>query len=284
MATGLGKNKAFFTLLFLSLGFLFRIENLYSQKKLYDYQSFASWLEVTASQKLAKNWSVQLDFQYRRRSRWSGETKDISNPLALPVQMVFRPWIHSHHVDKFRFSVSPLGYWRNSNVGSDGSIRISQELRTSFQGVYVLGMRAKFSQRLRYEFRFRSGDVVSESASFNLAGADFPISPQVSRVRYQIKWQRNLYRNGVKLPWYFAAGSEIFFSLGRKIKDGDRIDQNRLSLSLGREIKKGLRLEIGYLNHWVTRQSDPQKNHCLTLNLVLENSGELFHGDSGGGD
>jgi hypothetical protein len=43
-------------------------------------------------------------------------------------------------------------------------------------------------------------------------------------------------------------------------------------------------LEIGYLNHWVTRKSDPQMNHCLTLNIILENAGELFHGDTGGGD
>lgn len=277
------KNKIVFVFLLVTAVFQLS-HNTKAQRRLSDYQSLATWLEITASQKLAKNWSAQLDFQYRRRSYWSGEEKGIQNPLILPVQMVFRPWIHSHHVEKFRFSVSPLGYWRNSNVEPNGNIRISQELRTSFQAVYVLGKKAKFNQRLRYEFRFRSGDVVSESSSFGLAGADFPISPQVSRIRYQVKWQKHLYRAGEKLPWYFAAGNELFLSLGKKIKDGDRLDQNRLAIGLGREIRKGLKLEIGYLNHWVTRKSDPQMNHCFTLNIILENAGELFHGDTGGGD
>jgi hypothetical protein len=137
------KNKLFIFLICLFLG---KDQFLFAQRRLADFQSFATWLEITASQKLKENWSTQLDFQYRRRSACSGEKTSMLNPFRLPVQMVFRPWIHSHHVTDWRFSVSPIGYWRNSNVRPNGEITVSHELRSSFQVLFVVGKRAKFSQ------------------------------------------------------------------------------------------------------------------------------------------
>jgi hypothetical protein len=126
--------------------------------------------------------------------------------------------------------------------------------------------------------------VVKEESSFELAGADFPISPQVSRLRYQAKWQRPIFKDEKETPFYFSVGNEVFISLGETIKAGDRFDQNRLAFSLGYKLHPSLKIEMGYLNHWVVRKSDPQLNHCITLNLIFENTGALFHGDTGGGD
>jgi len=255
-------------------------------KSIKDFQSFSTWFEATFSQKISKKLSVQLDFQYRRRSQWSGIAVNYSqlNPVRLPTQIVFRPWIHYHSKFKLRFSLSPIGYWHNYNFATNGEKRESKELRTSCQIIHYFGTKIKFNQRVRYELRFRSGDLVDNINSFEIAGADFPISPQVSRLRYQIKCQFPLSMNSNSNRTYLSVSNELFLGLGSIVKNGDHIDQNRFGLSYGFQVYPKIKVECGYLNHWVIRKSDPQLNHCISINLIFENVGELFHGDSGAGD
>lgn len=167
-------------------------------------------------------------------------------------------------------AISPLGYWRNYNFNDQGKGSISHELRTSFQLSYALKYKLQTQFRLRYELRYRSGDVVSEKESFSLAGADFPVSPQVSRLRFQTRFTHPLGQKE-ESRWYGALSSEWFLGLGRTVKPGDITDQSRNLLAIGLRLSPQIRIETGYLLHWVMRRSDTQINHCLLFQAFIEN-------------
>lgn len=169
-----------------------------------------------------------------------------------------------------RIALSPLGYWRNYNVSDKGEESISHELRTSFQIAYSLRHKLQTQFRLRYELRYRSGDVVSEKESFRLAGADFPISPQVSRLRFQTRLTHPLGRSEESMC-YGALSTEWFLGLGSSVKKGDLTDQSRNLLAVGLRLSRQVRIETGYMLHWVMRQSDTQINHCLLFQAFIEN-------------
>lgn len=230
-------------------------------------ESAALWTEMLINQKIKGKWSTQLDFQYRRRSHWWHEEKQPANFVMLPFQLVFRPWIRYQINDSWNVSLSPLGYWRNFNWQEDKGISLSHELRTSlqFQGQFSW-KNWRFQQRYRYEWRFRSDDIDAQSDRFSIAGADFPISPGQSRIRWQSRFQYFL-----ESTHYLAASTEWFVSIGDKVKTGNWLDQSRNSLAFGWRINEHLRFETGYLFHWVMRQSDQQNNHCLFFQMVIDN-------------
>lgn len=240
-------------------------------------QSLAAWSELVFAQKLDSSFGLQIDFQYRRRSQWLGTMPSNNSPFHFPLQLVLRPWLHWQAAPSFRVSASPLGYWRNYNINSGGTVLIRHELRNSVQGLHEFRVKKSvFINRLRFECRYFSLNKSSGENTVKLGGSYFPLEPFSFRVRYMFRWLRPLgWNNGD--GWYLALSDEIFMNLGKNVATENRWDQNRALIALGHKLNSKLKLETGYLNQTILRKSDPQLNHALFLILIFENgsSGKL---------
>lgn len=243
-------------------------------------QSMALWLEGIWQQPLRPGWSFQLDVQYRRRSGWLPASGAEVWLWQHPVQACMRPWIHYEKITNYRFSVSPLGYWRNFPV-DDGLTRRpgSHEFRTSFQAIAYRKGIWSWHGRARYELRYRP-ETTAAGLNISIGGVDFPVGSQLTRLRLQGKVQRRVGTRGTEAGLSY----EFFLGMGKGTPASGRWDQNRICLSVSQKTPKGLRWEAGYLAHWVTRRQDPQLNHCLSLVLVYEGKKPAFSGDAGAGD
>lgn len=120
-----------------------------------------------------------------------------------------------------------------------------------------------FFHRLRYEARFRRtivDDHLMNEFNFNY------------RTRYLFQTKYNLTRNKeATQKFYGLISDEVAYNFGREVKNGFRLDQNRVSLGAGCAIKN-ISLQLAYLNQLqeLATSNSFAMNHHLQF-LVFHN-------------
>ena len=96
-----------------------------------------------------------------------------------------------------------------------------------------------FFHRLRYEARFRR--TIVEDHLMNEFNFNY-------RTRYLFQTKYNLTQNKeAKQKYYGLISDEVAYNFGKEVKNGFRLDQNRISLGAGCVIKN-ITLQLAYLN------------------------------------
>lgn len=204
------------------------------------------WLGYVAQTKTSKNLSIWTD------AHW------VSNGF-----LILRPGLTWHFNNKANLTTT-LGYAHLWIHPAPGNKTYRPEHRAWGQTTASFNFNKLLSyQRLRYEARFRQtiiDDHLQNEFNFNY------------RLRYlfQIKY-RILTESPTKAKPYLLVSDELGYNLGREIKNGFRLDQNRFSAGVG--ITKGASsLQLAYLNQLLESASSEtfSMNHHIQL-LLFQN-------------
>ncbi|MFO7561538.1 MAG: DUF2490 domain-containing protein [Enhygromyxa sp.] len=244
-------------------------------------QDFQLWNQVYLDGNLdhwAKGLRANLDLQVRRMNAPLNYSRDAEgnivdsrqNPntmlLVRPaVGYAWAPW-----------GAALLGYaWVPDYFDDPAAARTrtfdEHRIFQQFNFRWGISGRLDLSTRIRVEQRFRSrgpgsGDVVDGVAQ------DGGKSRWAFRYRQQFRLALNFVQDQ---PWQLIVWDEPFFHLNStQYPSEPGLDQNRAFLGLGYDAKP-LRVELGYLNQYVRRFTDPhQVNHAFALNFVVKLGGD----------
>ena len=176
---------------------------------------------------------------------------------------ILRPGLSYHFNNKYNV-VTTLGYahlWIYPAAGNK-TFRPEHRLwgQTTASHKYN---HFNFSHRLRYDARFRQkliADKLQDEFNFNY------------RLRYQFQTKYNLTQQlSAKQKFYGFFADEVLYNVGKEIKNGNRLDQNRLSLGAGVSVRHTA-VQLGYLNQLVKSATANTfaMNHHVQL-FVLQN-------------
>jgi len=120
-----------------------------------------------------------------------------------------------------------------------------------------------YFHRLRYEGRFRRtiiDDYLQNEFNFNF------------RLRYLFQARYFLNQEpDANYKWLLMASDEVLVNIGKEIKDGIRLDQNRISIGAGVQFKNTT-IQLAYMNQLIESNTtfNFRMNHNLQL-LVFQN-------------
>jgi hypothetical protein len=120
-----------------------------------------------------------------------------------------------------------------------------------------------YFHRLRYEGRFRRtiiDDYLQNEFNFNF------------RLRYLFQARCFLNQEpDANYKWFLMASDEVLVNIGKEIKDGIRLDQNRISIGAG-VLFKNTTIQLAYMNQLIESNTtfNFRMNHNLQL-LVFQN-------------
>lgn len=227
-----------------------------------DYQQ---WLQVQLDLKLPHKLLTNLDVQARRMNAPLNAVKDASgevvsyasNPNSMllvrpSVGYQLLPWLSGWA----GYGATPV-FFDDPRVRGAKNIdehRLFEQLSSSFKlADFVLSTRTRLEQRVR-----GNGPGSAEN------DADLP--RWAHRLRQLARAQFTLVGG---TPWLGIVWDEVFVHLNEtNYPSKAGLDQNRLFVGAGYQASPELRVELGYLNQYVRRFSDPhQLNHVLSASL-----------------
>ncbi len=234
-----------------------------------DYQQ---WLQVQLDLKLPRKLLVNLDLQGRRMNAPLHGVKDAGGSVVDYAQnpnsmLLMRP--------SLGYQVLPwlsgwAGYGFTPVFFDEPKVRAAKDVRehrlfeqisTSFD-LAPAGLSVAVSTRTRLEHRFRND---GPGSSENAAG----LPSWAHRLRQQVRAQLTLVEGK---PWLAVVWDELFVHLNdTNYPSESGLDQNRAFVGAGYQAGSELRVELGYLNQYVRRFTDPnQLNHVLSVSMSFK--------------
>lgn len=166
------------------------------------------------------------------------------------------------HVNNAIKTTSTLGYAHAWFYPPPGNKTFRPEHRVWGQTTFSHQKESfRFFHRIRYEARFRG--VITEDYLQNEFNFNY-------RFRYLLQ-TRYFFKNQQKGQLFVMASNEILFNAGHEIKDGFRLDQNRITLGMGYQIKN-VTFQLAYMNQLIESNTDFsfRMNHNVQF-LVFHN-------------
>jgi hypothetical protein len=220
----------------------------------------ALWNEIYFLGRLGKNWSWQMELHYRMVS--DPNSSQSANPLALPYQHLYRPWLHYEPYKWLRLSVSPAMFAVTFSKSGETPV-FEPEIRFSIQAMLINKYfgRLILHNRFRYEYRMIGRRALHPMDEFDYdIDYNFPIHDdqakyggvalQRQRARYMLRFILPLGKNKTIEPksFYLIGWSETYFNVLPDVPSREIFDQNRTFLLLGYRIPSEIpiRLELGY--------------------------------------
>ena len=210
--------KLLFLGIFLFGGFYIQAQ---SPIKTHNHQDLL-WLSYFPKLELDRHWSVDADFQFRRKD-WGQEWSQKVLRLALAYKLN----------ENIAFSAGMAHLQHHKNGFIQGEYRPFQQLilYNNFSGV-------KLDHRYRLEQRWIqriSEDGQEDGYAFNY------------RIRYKLAVGVPLKLKGKETRWSLYADNEIMVNFGEEVFI-NLFDQNRFSFGIGYQVNKDIKLQLGYMN------------------------------------
>lgn len=236
-----------------NLFFLFLVNCIFSSTILKAQSQFSGWIASFNTIKLNKKLSIHSDIQLRS----SDKIKHVQTLLLRAGLNV--------HLKKNIIATAGYAYISNRRTVNDVS-GYAPEHRIWEQLILTHKLKTvAISHRFRIEQRFLSKSAIVNNELKN------DLSGYANRFRYFIRGivpfkKQESFKKGM----FGALQNEIFINFGNtEDVNGKFFDQNRFYIAGGYRINSRSDIEIGYLNQYVSGQTESTTNHIIQVACYL---------------